>query len=89
MDFHPEAVPCPYPHASVSCDEFIFYCRGNFTSRRGVAPGSISHHPSGIPHGPHPGAYEGSVGATHTDELAPLWEEMTMVRRSAPAGAQW
>ena len=26
---------------------------------------------------------------THTDELAPLLEEMTMVRRSAPAGAQW
>jgi len=26
---------------------------------------------------------------THTDELAPLWEEMTIVRRSAPAGAQW
>jgi ring-1,2-phenylacetyl-CoA epoxidase subunit PaaC len=26
---------------------------------------------------------------THTDELGPMWEEMTMVRRSAPAGAQW
>ena len=26
---------------------------------------------------------------THTDELQPLWEEMTIVRRSAPAGAQW
>ena len=23
------------------------------------------------------------------DEFAPFWEEMTMVRRSAPAGAQW
>jgi homogentisate 1,2-dioxygenase len=70
LDFHPEAVPCPYPHASVDCDEFIFYCRGNFTSRRGVGPGSVSHHPAGIPHGPHPGAYEASIGAKSTDELA-------------------
>jgi homogentisate 1,2-dioxygenase len=70
VDFHPDAIPCPYPHASVDCDEFLFYCRGNFTSRRGVGPGSISHHPAGIPHGPHPGAYEASIGATGTDELA-------------------
>ncbi len=48
----------------------IFYSRGSFTSRRGVGPGSISHHPSGIPHGPHPGAYEASIGARETDELA-------------------
>jgi homogentisate 1,2-dioxygenase len=70
VDFGPDAIPCPYPHASVDCDEFIFYCRGNFTSRKGVGPGSISHHPAGIPHGPHPGAYEGSIGAKATDELA-------------------
>ncbi len=70
LDFHPEAIPCPYPHTSVDCDEFIFYAAGKFTSRRGVGPGSISHHPAGIPHGPHPGAYEGSLGARSTDELA-------------------
>jgi len=70
VDFHPEAIPCPYPHSSTHCDEIIFYCQGNFTSRRGVNPGSISHHPMGIPHGPHPGAYEASIGATRTDELA-------------------
>jgi homogentisate 1,2-dioxygenase len=70
LDFHPEAIPCPYPHASVSCDEFLFYCRGEFTSRRGVGPGSISHHPAGITHGPHPGAYEASIGARETSELA-------------------
>lgn len=69
-DFHPEAIPCPYPHSSVDVDEFLFYCRGNFTSRRGVAPGSVSHHPAGIPHGPHPGAYEKSIGSKSTDELA-------------------
>jgi homogentisate 1,2-dioxygenase len=70
VDFHPEAIPCPYPHSSPSCDEIIFYCSGNFTSRRGVGPGSISHHPAGVAHGPHPGAYEKSIGATRTDELA-------------------
>jgi homogentisate 1,2-dioxygenase len=70
LDFHPEAVPCPYPHASVDVDEVIFYVRGEFTSRRGVGPGSISHHPPGVMHGPQPGAYEGSIGKTHTDELA-------------------
>ncbi|MEM7674980.1 MAG: homogentisate 1,2-dioxygenase [Myxococcota bacterium] len=70
VDFHPEAIPCPYPHASVDCDEFLFYCRGNFTSRRGIGPGSVSFHPAGIAHGPHPGAYEASIGHTRTDELA-------------------
>jgi homogentisate 1,2-dioxygenase len=70
VDFHPEAVPCPYPHSSVDVDEFIFYCKGNFTSRKGVSPGSISYHPAGIPHGPHPGSYEASLGTRQTDELA-------------------
>jgi homogentisate 1,2-dioxygenase len=69
-DFHPQAIPCPYPHSSVDCDEVILYLRGNFTSRRGVGPGAISLHPAGIAHGPHPGAYEASIGATRTDELA-------------------
>lgn len=70
VDFHEEAIPCPYPHSSVDCDEMIFYCRGNFTSRKGVGPGSISFHPAGIPHGPHPGAYEASIGTKKTEELA-------------------
>ena len=69
-DFHPEAIPCPYPHSSVDVDEILFYCDGNFTSRKGVGPGSISHHPAGIPHGPHPGAYEASIGSKATNELA-------------------
>ncbi|HEY3233972.1 MAG TPA: homogentisate 1,2-dioxygenase, partial [Polyangiaceae bacterium] len=70
LDFHPEAIPCPYPHSSVDVDEVLFYCRGQFTSRRGIRPGSISHHPAGVPHGPHPGAYEQSIGTERTEELA-------------------
>jgi homogentisate 1,2-dioxygenase len=85
LDFHPDAIPCPYPHASVDCDEFIFYCRGNFTSRRGVGPGSVSHHPAGIPHGPHPGAYEGSIGARQTDELAVMLDTTRPLHATAAA----
>ena len=85
VDFHPEAIPCPYPHSSPSCDEIIFYCAGNFTSRRGVGPGSISHHPTGIPHGPHPGAYEKSIGTTRTDELAVMMDCFQPLRPTAEA----
>lgn len=70
VDFHPRAIPCPYPHSSVDCDEVIFYAEGNFTSRRGVGPASVTLHPIGLPHGPHPGRYEASIGTTRTDELA-------------------
>lgn len=75
-DFHPEAIPCPYPHASVDVDEFLFYCKGNFTSRKGVSPGSMSYHPAGIPHGPHPGSYEASIGHKETNELAVMLDCM-------------
>ncbi len=85
VDFGPDSVPCPYPHASVDCDEFIFYCRGNFTSRKGVGPGSVSHHPAGIPHGPHPGAYEKSIGSTHTDELAVMLDTYQPLSATAAA----
>jgi len=85
VDFHPEAIPCPYPHSSPACDEIIFYCDGNFTSRRGVAPGSISHHPTGVPHGPHPGAYERSIGTTRTDETAVMLDCFKPLRATAAA----
>lgn len=70
VDFHERAIPCPYPHSSPDCDEVLFYVDGNFTSRKGVGPGSMTLHPRGLPHGPHPGTYEGSVGSSRTDELA-------------------
>jgi homogentisate 1,2-dioxygenase len=85
VDFHPEAIPCPYPHASVDCDEFLFYCRGDFTSRRGVGPGSISHHPAGIAHGPHPGAYEASIGKRETSELAVMLDTLRPLHATAAA----
>jgi homogentisate 1,2-dioxygenase len=84
-DFGQDAIPCPYPHASVDCDEFIFYCRGQFTSRRGVGPGSVSHHPAGVMHGPHPGAYEGSIGTQRTDELAVMLDTYAPLSPTAAA----
>ncbi len=70
LDFHAEAQPIPYPHSSVDVDEVLFYANGAFGSRRGVGEGSLSHHPAGIPHGPHPGAYEAPPASPRTEELA-------------------
>jgi homogentisate 1,2-dioxygenase len=70
VDYHPEAIPCPYPHSSVDCDEVLWYVEGNFASRKGVGAGSISLHPAGIPHAPQPGRYEASIGRDRADELA-------------------
>jgi homogentisate 1,2-dioxygenase len=86
-DTHPQAIPCPYPHSSVDCDEVILYLRGNFTSRRGVGPGAISLHPAGIAHGPHPGAYEASIGSTRTDELAVMVDTYLPLAPTAQAVA--
>jgi homogentisate 1,2-dioxygenase len=70
FDYHPEAIPVPYYHSNVHSDEVLYYVEGNFMSRRGIESGSITLHPSGIPHGPHPGAIENSLGKDRTEELA-------------------
>jgi homogentisate 1,2-dioxygenase len=70
LDFHPDAVPCPYTHTSDEMDEVLFYVQGDFASRKGVEQGSLTLHPAGMPHGPHPGRYEASIGKRHTDEVA-------------------
>jgi homogentisate 1,2-dioxygenase len=70
FDYHPLAIPVPYNHSSVDCDEVLYYVSGNFMSRRGVEEGSITLHSAGAPHGPQPGAVEASLGKTSTDEIA-------------------
>jgi homogentisate 1,2-dioxygenase len=70
FDYHPLAVPAPYNHSSVDCDEIIYYASGNFMSRRGIEEASVTLHAAGAPHGPQPGAVEASLGKTSTDELA-------------------
>jgi len=69
-DYHPEAIPAPYYHSNVNSDEVLYYVEGNFMSRKGINEGSITLHPSGIPHGPHPGTIENSIGKKETKELA-------------------
>ncbi|KON88630.1 homogentisate 1,2-dioxygenase [Sporosarcina globispora] len=69
-DYHPEAIPAPYYHSNVNSDELLYYVEGNFMSRKGIREGSITLHPSGIPHGPHPGKTEASIGKKETLELA-------------------
>lgn len=69
-DYHPESIPAPYNHSNIDSDEVLYYVDGDFMSRNDIAPGHISLHPAGIPHGPHPGAVERSIGKTKTEELA-------------------
>ncbi|GHO58555.1 homogentisate 1,2-dioxygenase [Ktedonobacter robiniae] len=70
LDYHPLSIPVPYNHSNIDSDEMLYYVNGNFGSRRGIERSSISLHPRGIPHGPHPGAVEKSLGVERTDELA-------------------
>lgn len=69
-DYHPQAVPVPYNHSNVNSDEVLYYVEGEFMSRKGVQQGSFTLHPAGIPHGPHPGTVEASIGKERTEELA-------------------
>ncbi|MEN9742591.1 MAG: hypothetical protein RLZZ65_396 [Bacteroidota bacterium] len=69
-DYHPDAIPAPYNHSNIDSDEVLYYVDGDFMSRNNIEKGQITLHPAGIPHGPHPGAYERSIGKKVTEELA-------------------
>jgi homogentisate 1,2-dioxygenase len=70
FDYHPESIPAPYNHSNVDSDEVLYYVDGDFMSRKSVEKGQITLHPGGIPHGPHPGTVEKSIGKEATEELA-------------------
>lgn len=69
-DYHPQAIPAPYNHSNIDSDELLYYVDGDFMSRKNVTRGMITLHPAGIPHGPHPGAVQKSIGKKETAELA-------------------
>ncbi|MFN5705050.1 MAG: homogentisate 1,2-dioxygenase [bacterium] len=69
-DYHPQAIPAPYNHSNIDSDEVLYYVDGDFMSRKSVEKGQITLHPGGIPHGPHPGTVEKSIGKEATEELA-------------------
>ncbi len=89
LDFHADAVKVPYHHANVDSDEVLFYADGSFLSRAGSGIGvaSMTVHPAGFVHGPQPGSWERSVGATRTEELAVMIDTFRPLRLSAPADA--
>ena len=70
FDYHPLSIPAPYNHSNIDSDEVLYYVDGDFMSRKNVTKGMITLHPGGIPHGPHPGAVQRSIGAKETKELA-------------------
>jgi homogentisate 1,2-dioxygenase len=69
-DYHPQSIPAPYNHSNIDSDEVLYYVDGDFMSRNNIEKGQITLHPAGIPHGPHPGAMERSIGKKETQELA-------------------
>ena len=69
-DYHPNSIPAPYHHSNIDSEELLYYVDGDFMSRNNIDKGQITLHPGGIPHGPHPGAIERSVGKKETEELA-------------------
>jgi len=70
FDYHPLSIPAPYNHSNIDSDEVLYYAEGNFMSRKGIDRGSFTLHPGGLPHGPHPGTVEKSIGAKATEEYA-------------------
>ena len=80
FDYHPLAIPAPYNHSNVDSDEVLYYVEGDFMSRKGIERASLTVHPNGIPHGPHPGTYEGSIGKTRTEELAVMVDTFRPLR---------
>jgi homogentisate 1,2-dioxygenase len=87
LDYHPDAVPIPYNHSNLESDEVLYYANGNFASRRGIEEGSITLHPSGIPHGPQPGAVEASLGKQRTEELAVMLDTFRPLKLTRAAVA--
>jgi homogentisate 1,2-dioxygenase len=80
LDYDPEAVPLPYHHSNLQSEEIIYYVSGEFGSRKGIEVGSITVHPSGLPHGPQPGLVEKSLGKRRTEELAVMWDTFRPLR---------
>ena len=80
LDYDPQAVPIPYHHSNLQSEEVIYYVSGEFGSRKGIEIGSITVHPSGLPHGPQPGLVEKALGMRRTEELAVMWDTFKPLR---------
>lgn len=85
FDYHPQSIPAPYNHSNIDSDEVLYYVDGDFMSRKNVTRGMITLHPGGIPHGPHPGLVEKSIGARETRELAVMVDTFHPLQLTAEA----
>jgi homogentisate 1,2-dioxygenase len=83
LDWDPQAVPIPYHHSNIQSEEVMFYAAGDYAARKGVGVGCLTLHPSGLPHGPQPGAVEKALGSTRTDELAIMWDTFRPLKLAA------
>jgi homogentisate 1,2-dioxygenase len=83
LDWDEQAVPLPYHHSNIQSEEVMFYADGDYAARKGVDVGCLTLHPSGLPHGPQPGAVEKALGAKHTDELAIMWDTFRPLKLAA------
>jgi homogentisate 1,2-dioxygenase len=83
LDWDETAVPLPYHHSNIQSEEVMFYADGDYAARKGVDVGCITLHPSGLPHGPQPGAVEKALGAKSTNELAVMWDTFRPLRLTA------
>lgn len=86
-DYHPQSIPAPYNHSNVDSDEVLYYVDGEFMSRKHVERGMMSLHPMGIPHGPHPGTVEKSIGQKGTEELAVMVDTFAPLKLTKEAMA--
>ncbi len=86
-DYHPDAIPAPYNHSNIDSEEVLYYVDGDFMSRNDIKPGVFTLHPGGIPHGPHPGATERSIGKTSTEELAVMVDTFKPLKLTTQAMA--
>jgi homogentisate 1,2-dioxygenase len=84
-DYHPQAIPAPYHHSNIDADELLYYVDGDFMSRNNIKQGQITLHTGGIPHGPHPGAIERSIGKKETNELAVMIDPFNPVKITTEA----
>ena len=87
FDYHPQSIPAPYNHSNIDSDEVLFYAEGNFMSRKGVERASFTLHPGGLPHGPHPGTVEASLGKEGTEELAVMVDTFRPLKLTEQAQA--
>jgi homogentisate 1,2-dioxygenase len=87
LETDPRALKVPFYHSNIDYDEVLFYHRGTFFSRTGIAPGMLTFHPQGIHHGPQPGAAERSRDAARTDEIAVMVDTRRPLRPAAVAEA--